>query len=217
MTSNDSHANSGSNKSDDVISPLNLESPHTFSMVSNNSSNTCIGENVRGSRTIDSNLVSSLLNFIIIMIRTTIARTTRQKIKYVVHLGDNIAPIDIEVDRNKCKIQIPLPLRIDASVTMMTVEKIEQLPKVIEMTLLHPERLVKLGLDPPKCVLLYGPGTDATFIHVIGSKLFQKYVSELFQMARTKHGAVLLYFLMKLIQLVSQEVIMMHLVIMKYK
>ena len=49
--------------------------------------------------------------------------------KYVVDLGDNIAPTDIEeemrvgVDRNKYKIQIPLPPKIDASVTMMTVEE----------------------------------------------------------------------------------------------
>ena len=97
MTTNDSHTNRGNNNSDDVISLLNLESPHTFSIARNNSSNIYIGGNVRGSRTTHSNLVSSFLNFIIIiMIKTTIARATRQIAKYVVHLGDNIAPTDIE-------------------------------------------------------------------------------------------------------------------------
>ena len=54
--------------------------------------------------------------------------------------------------------------------------------------LLHPERFVDLGIDPPKGVLLYGPPgtgktlsaravanrTDACFIRVIGSELVQK-------------------------------------------
>ena len=51
--------------------------------------------------------------------------------------------------------------------------------------MLHPERFVQLGIDPPKGVLLYGPPgtgktlaaravanrTDACFIRVIGSEL----------------------------------------------
>ena len=193
LTTNDSHTNGGNNNSNDVISPSNLESRHTFSIVKNNSSNTYIGENVRGSRTTDTNLVSSFLNFItIIMIRTTIARVTRQIAKYVMHLRDNIAPTDIEetmrvgggVDRNKYKIQIPLPPKIDASVTMMSAETIQQLRKVVEMALLHPKRLVKLGIDPPKCVLLYHPGTDATVVHVVGSELVEIYVSECARVVR---------------------------------
>jgi 26S proteasome regulatory subunit T1 len=64
--------------------------------------------------------------------------------------------------------------------------------------MLHPEKFVKLGIDPPKGVLCYGaPGTgktllaravanrtDACFIRVIGSELVQKYVGEGARMVR---------------------------------
>ncbi|KAJ3127598.1 26S proteasome regulatory subunit 7 [Physocladia obscura] len=143
----------------------------------------------------------------------------KQIAKYVVGLGERVAPTDIEegmrvgVDRNKYQIQIPLPPRIDPSVTMMQVEEkpdvtysdvggckeqIEKLREVVEMPLLSPEKFVTLGIDPPKGVLLYGPPgtgktlcaravanrTDATFIRVIGSELVQKYVGEGARMVR---------------------------------
>ena len=71
-------------------------------------------------------------------------------------------------------------------------EQIAKLREVVEAPLLEPERFVKLGIDPPKGVLLYGPPgtgktlcaracanrTDACFIRVIGSELVQKYVGE---------------------------------------
>ncbi|KAG7452912.1 26S proteasome subunit P45 [Guyanagaster necrorhizus] len=143
----------------------------------------------------------------------------RQIAKFVVGLGDRVAPTDIEegmrvgVDRTKYQIQIPLPPKIDASVTMMQVEEkpdvtysdvggckeqIEKLREVVETPLLSPERFVNLGIDPPKGVLLFGPPgtgktlcaravanrTDATFIRVIGSELVQKYVGEGARMVR---------------------------------
>jgi 26S proteasome regulatory subunit T1 len=79
---------------------------------------------------------------------------------------------------------------------------------------LHPEKFVKLGIDPPKGVLCYGPPgtgktlsaravanrTDACFIRVIGSELVQKYVGEgarlvreLFQMARSKKACLIFF------------------------
>ncbi|CEO96592.1 AAA+ ATPase domain-containing protein [Plasmodiophora brassicae] len=143
----------------------------------------------------------------------------RQMAKYVVGLGERLAPTDIEegmrvgVDRGKYQIQIPLPPKIDASVTMMQVEEkpdvtyddvggckeqIEKLREVVELPLLKPERFIELGIDPPKGVMLYGPPgtgktlsaravanrTDACFIRVIGSELVQKYVGEGARMVR---------------------------------
>jgi 26S proteasome regulatory subunit T1 len=144
----------------------------------------------------------------------------RQIAKYVVGLAERVSPTDIEegmrvgVDRsNKYQIHIPLPPKIDPSVTMMTVEEkpdityaevggcreqIQKIREVVEMPLLNPERFVQLGIDPPKGVLLFGPPgtgktllaravanqTDACFIRVIGSELVQKYVGEGARMVR---------------------------------
>lgn len=159
----------------------------------------------------------------------------KQIAKFVVGLGEKVAPTDIEegmrvgVDRQKYQIQIPLPPKIDPSVTMMTVEEkpdvtysdiggskeqIEKMREVVELPMLHPEKFVALGIDPPKGVLLYGPPgtgktllaravanrTDACFIRVIGSELVQKYVGEgarmvreLFQMARSKKACIIFF------------------------
>lgn len=175
----------------------------------------------------------------------------KQFAKFVVDLADTVAPTDIEegmrvgVDRNKYqviilyfiilshislfKIHLPLPAKIDPTVTMMQVEEkpdvtyadiggckeqIEKLREVVETPLLHPERFVNLGIEPPKGVLLYGPPgtgktlcaravanrTDACFIRVIGSELVQKYVGEgarmvreLFEMARTKKACLIFF------------------------
>jgi len=159
----------------------------------------------------------------------------KQIAKFVVGLGEKVAPADIEegmrvgVDRNKYQIQIPLPPKIDPTVTMMQVEEkpdvtyndvggckeqIQKLREVVETPLLHPERFVDLGIDPPKGVLLYGPPgtgktlsaravanrTDACFIRVIGSELVQKYVGEgarmvreLFEMARSKKACLIFF------------------------
>jgi 26S proteasome regulatory subunit T1 len=131
--------------------------------------------------------------------------------KYVVGLDEKLAPTDIEegmrvgteragVVGSKLLIKLPLPPKIDPTVTMMTVEdkpdvtyndlggckdQIEKIREVVELPLLHPERFIQLGIDPPKGVLLFGPPgtgktltaravanrTDATFIRVIGSEL----------------------------------------------
>jgi 26S proteasome regulatory subunit T1 len=77
-------------------------------------------------------------------------------------------------------------------------DQIEKIREVVELPLLHPERFIALGIDPPKGVLLYGPPgtgktltaravanrTDATFIRVIGSELVQRYVGEGARMVR---------------------------------
>eukprot|EP00429_Kryptoperidinium_foliaceum_P020082 CAMPEP_0176049868 /NCGR_PEP_ID=MMETSP0120_2-20121206/24782_1 /TAXON_ID=160619 /ORGANISM="Kryptoperidinium foliaceum, Strain CCMP 1326" /LENGTH=447 /DNA_ID=CAMNT_0017383297 /DNA_START=61 /DNA_END=1400 /DNA_ORIENTATION=- len=159
----------------------------------------------------------------------------KQIAKFVVGLGEKVAPTDIEegmrvgVDRSKYSIQIPLPPKIDPTVSLMTVEDkpdvtyddvggakeaMEKLREVLETPLLHPERFVTLGIDPPKGILLYGPPgtgktltaravanrTDACFIRVIGSELVQKYVGEgarmvreLFTMARSKRACIVFF------------------------
>jgi 26S proteasome regulatory subunit T1 len=109
----------------------------------------------------------------------------QQIAKYVVGLGERVSPTDIEegmrvgVDRSgKFQIQLPLPPKIDPSVSMMTVEEkpdvsyadvggckeqIEKIREVVELPMLNPERFISLGIDPPKGVLLYGPpGTGAS-------------------------------------------------------
>ena len=113
----------------------------------------------------------------------------KQIAKFVVGLGEKVAPTDIEegmrvgVDRAKYSIQIPLPPKIDPTVSLMTVEDkpdvtyedvggakeaMEKLREVLETPLLHPERFVALGIEPPKGVLLYGPPGTGEF--VIGDK-----------------------------------------------
>lgn len=141
--------------------------------------------------------------------------------KYVVGLGDKLAPQDIEENMrcgilmgySKMVIELPLPPRIDPSVSMMEVEEkpdvtyadiggcveqIKRIREVVELPLTHPERFKELGIDPPKGVLLYGPPgtgktlmakavanrTDACFIRVLGSELVQRYIGEGARMIR---------------------------------
>lgn len=144
--------------------------------------------------------------------------------KFVVGLDEKLAPTDVEEGMrvgtqrageigSKLQIKLPLPPKIDPTVTMMTVEdkpdvtysdlggckdQIEKIREVVEMPLLHPEKFTQLGIDPPKGVLLYGPPgtgktltaravanrTDACFIRVIGSELVQRYVGEGARMVR---------------------------------
>lgn len=110
--------------------------------------------------------------------------TLKQIAKFVVGLGKDVAPSDIEegvrvgVERNKYTIQLRLPTSVDPSVSVMTVEdkpdvtyndiggckdQLQKLREVLELPLLSPEKYVNLGIDPPKGVLLYGPpGTGKT-------------------------------------------------------
>lgn len=143
----------------------------------------------------------------------------RQMAKFIVGKSKKIDANEIQkgmrigVDRMKYNIILPLPRKIDASVTLMQVEEkpevsyndiggckeeIEKIREVVEEPLLNPGKFVNLGIDPPKGVLLYGPPgtgktlvaravanrTEACFIKVIGSELVQKYVGEGARMVR---------------------------------
>ncbi|MHA1213872.1 MAG: proteasome-activating nucleotidase [Candidatus Hodarchaeales archaeon] len=70
--------------------------------------------------------------------------------------------------------------------------QLQELRETVELPLLHPELFERVGIEPPKGVLLHGPPgsgktlmvkavaheTKATFIRVIGSELVQKYIGE---------------------------------------
>ncbi|MCX8169933.1 MAG: proteasome-activating nucleotidase, partial [Candidatus Methanomethyliaceae archaeon] len=91
-------------------------------------------------------------------------------------------------------------------------EQIKELRELIEIPLLRPDLFEKVGIDPPKGVLLYGPPgcgktllakavasqTRATFIKVVASELVQKYIGEgarlvreLFQFAKSKAPSII--------------------------
>ncbi|NHJ39537.1 MAG: proteasome-activating nucleotidase [Asgard group archaeon] len=71
-------------------------------------------------------------------------------------------------------------------------EQILELRETVELPLIKPELFEKVGISPPKGVMLYGPPgtgktllaravaheTHATFIRVIGSELVQKFIGE---------------------------------------
>ena len=71
-------------------------------------------------------------------------------------------------------------------------EQVQQLREVIELPLVHPEQFARVGVLPPKGVLLYGPpGTgktllaraiagniEATFLRVVASQIVDKYIGE---------------------------------------
>jgi proteasome regulatory subunit len=90
-------------------------------------------------------------------------------------------------------------------------DAVREIREAVELPMLHPELFAKVGIDPPRGVLLYGlPGTgktllakavathtNATFIRLAGSELVQKYIGEgarlvreLFQLARKKAPSI---------------------------
>ncbi len=91
-------------------------------------------------------------------------------------------------------------------------EQLQEVRETVELPLTKPELFVKVGVSPPKGILLFGkPGTgktmvakavanatNATFIRIIGSELVQKFIGEgarmvreLFDMARKKTPAII--------------------------
>lgn len=90
-------------------------------------------------------------------------------------------------------------------------QQIQEIKEVVELPLKKPELFKKVGITPPKGLLLYGePGTgktllakavasstNSTFIEVVGSELVQKFigegaklVKEIFEFARKKAPAI---------------------------
>ena len=90
-------------------------------------------------------------------------------------------------------------------------DQIREIKEVVELPMKKPELFKKIGIHPPKGILLYGePGTGktllakavaaatkSTFIGMVGSELVQKFigegaklVKEMFEMARQKAPAI---------------------------
>jgi len=90
-------------------------------------------------------------------------------------------------------------------------EQIAEIKEVVELPLKKPELFKKLGINPPKGILLHGPpgtgktllakaianSTDATFIEIVGSEIVQKFIGdgaklikEIFQLAKAKAPAI---------------------------
>jgi proteasome regulatory subunit len=119
-----------------------------------------------------------------------------------------------------------LPVEKDPSILAMEIEEkpdftyddvggladqIVEIRETVELPLLHPEAFEKVGIDPPKGVLLYGPPgtgktlvakavaheTNSVFIKLIGSELVRKYIGEgarlvreLFKLAKEKAPSI---------------------------
>lgn len=90
--------------------------------------------------------------------------------------------------------------------------QLREVRETVELPLLHPELFKKVGIEPPKGILLIGPPgtgktlvakavahhTNATFIRTVGSELVRKYIGEgarlvreLFDLAREKAPSIL--------------------------
>ncbi|MEL4305864.1 proteasome-activating nucleotidase [Methanococcoides sp. LMO-2] len=91
-------------------------------------------------------------------------------------------------------------------------DQIREVSESVELPLTRPESFVRIGISPPKGVMLYGPPgtgktllakavahrTNATFIRVVGSELVQKYIGDgaklvrdIFEMARKKAPSII--------------------------
>jgi proteasome regulatory subunit len=91
-------------------------------------------------------------------------------------------------------------------------DQLQEVRETVELPLKKPELFEKIGIEPPKGVLLYGPPgtgktllakavaheTEATFIRIIGSELVQKFIGEgarlvreIFNMAKEKAPTIL--------------------------
>ncbi len=90
-------------------------------------------------------------------------------------------------------------------------KEVQEIIEVIELPLKNPAIFKKIGIDPPKGILLHGPpgtgktllakavaaSTNSTFIEIVGSELVQKFigegaklVKEIFELAREKGPSI---------------------------
>lgn len=151
---------------------------------------------------------------------------------FVVNVAENVESVTLEVGArvalNKQTLAVMglLPSSLDPIVTGAEViekpdatyndiggleKQLVEVREAVEDPLLRPELYRKVGIEPPKGVLLVGPpgtgktliakavaqNTDATFIRLVGSELVQKYIGEgarlvreLFELAKQKAPSI---------------------------
>ena len=131
--------------------------------------------------------------------------------------GKLVSGTRVTIDITTYTIMRMLPREVDPSVYQMLhedpgsvsfsavgglQEQIRELREVIELPLTNPELFKRVGIKPPKGVLLYGPpGTgktllaralasniNATFIKVVASAVVEKYIGESARMIREMFG-----------------------------
>ncbi|MDR3074949.1 MAG: proteasome-activating nucleotidase [Candidatus Methanoplasma sp.] len=152
---------------------------------------------------------------------------------FIVSVSEYIPPSDLvpgaRVSLNKQTLAVMnvLPTPLDPVVTGAEIidkpgvtysdiggleKQMLELREAVEDPLLRPELYAKVGIEPPKGVLLVGPpgtgktlmakavanATNATFIRFVGSELVQKYIGEgarlvreLFDLAREKAPSII--------------------------
>ncbi|KAJ1838206.1 26S proteasome subunit rpt4, partial [Coemansia sp. RSA 2708] len=123
----------------------------------------------------------------------------------------------VSLDMTTLTIMRKLPREVDPLVYNMSAEKpdsvsftgvgglgeqIRELREVIELPLMNPELFLRVGVNPPKGVLLYGPpGTGKTllakavansletnFLKVVSSAIVDKYIGESSRIVREMFG-----------------------------
>ena len=143
--------------------------------------------------------------------------------------NENLTPgMRVALNQRTFAIMEILPTKLDPFVKGMEVideipdisyedvggldDQILEVRETVELPLLKPELFKRVGIDPPKGVLLYGPPgtgktlvakavaheTEATFIRIIGSELVQKFIGEgarlvreIFNLAKQKAPTIL--------------------------
>jgi len=151
----------------------------------------------------------------------------------IVSIGGNVKReelypgVSVAINQRGSSIVEVLPNREDPYVKAMEVverpnvsysdigglsKQIEELRETVELPLLKPELFRKVGIEPPKGVLLFGPPgtgktllakavaneTKATFIRVVGSEFVQKFIGEgarivreVFELAKRKAPSII--------------------------
>ncbi len=143
--------------------------------------------------------------------------------------NENLTPgMRVALNQRTFAIMETLPTKLDPFVKGMEVideipdisyedvggldDQILEVRETVELPLLKPELFKRVGIDPPRGVLLYGPPgtgktlvakavaheTEATFIRIIGSELVQKFIGEgarlvreIFNLAKQKAPTIL--------------------------